>query len=104
MVVTSGNETIVRFDRERIRGYHISASVLFFFAAVVVVFGLDQAAGYSLWRNKLAALADNAYYFVPGAFVALKLYQYIAADSLDAADRWMGKLFDAFEALAQTLA
>jgi plasmid stabilization system protein ParE len=28
--------------------------------------------------------------------------EYIAADSIDAADRWIGKLFDAFEALAQT--
>ena len=29
-------------------------------------------------------------------------WEYIAADSLDAADRWIGKLFDAFEALGQT--
>ena len=27
---------------------------------------------------------------------------YIAADNLTAADRWIGKLFDAFEALGQT--
>jgi plasmid stabilization system protein ParE len=31
-----------------------------------------------------------------------KIWDYIAADNLDAADRWIGKLFDAFEALAQT--
>ena len=29
------------------------------------------------------------------------IWEYIAADSLDAADRWIGKLFDAFEALGQ---
>jgi plasmid stabilization system protein ParE len=30
------------------------------------------------------------------------IWEYIARDSLDAADRWVGKLFDAFEALART--
>lgn len=30
------------------------------------------------------------------------IWEYIARDNLDAADRWIGKLFDAFEALAQT--
>jgi plasmid stabilization system protein ParE len=30
------------------------------------------------------------------------IWEYIAADNIDAADRWMGKLFDAFEALGQT--
>lgn len=29
------------------------------------------------------------------------IWEYIAEDSVDAADRWIGKLFDAFEALAQ---
>ncbi len=29
-------------------------------------------------------------------------WEYIAADSVDAADRWIGKLFDAFEALGHT--
>ena len=29
------------------------------------------------------------------------LWEYIAADSVDAADRWMGKLFDAFEVLGR---
>jgi plasmid stabilization system protein ParE len=29
------------------------------------------------------------------------IWEYIAADSIDAADRWIGKLFDAFEALSQ---
>ncbi|HXK05964.1 MAG TPA: type II toxin-antitoxin system RelE/ParE family toxin [Verrucomicrobiae bacterium] len=27
------------------------------------------------------------------------IWEYIAADSVDAADRWIGKLFDAFEAI-----
>jgi hypothetical protein len=30
------------------------------------------------------------------------IWEYIAADSIDAADRWIGKLFDAFEALGRT--
>jgi plasmid stabilization system protein ParE len=31
-----------------------------------------------------------------------EIWEYIAADSIDAADRWLGKLFDAFEVLART--
>jgi len=30
------------------------------------------------------------------------IWEYIAADNTDAADQWIGKLFDAFEALGQT--
>ena len=30
------------------------------------------------------------------------IWEYIAADSMDAADRWIGKLFDTFETLART--
>jgi plasmid stabilization system protein ParE len=30
------------------------------------------------------------------------IWEYIAADSIDAADRWIGKLFDAFDAVART--
>ena len=30
------------------------------------------------------------------------IWSYIAADSIDAADRWIAKLFEAFEALGQT--
>jgi len=30
------------------------------------------------------------------------IWEYIAADSIDAADSWIGKLFDAFEALGRT--
>jgi len=30
------------------------------------------------------------------------IWEYIAADSVDAADRWVGELFNAFEALAST--
>lgn len=31
-----------------------------------------------------------------------EIWEFIAQDSLDAADRWIGKLFDAFHSLAQT--
>jgi plasmid stabilization system protein ParE len=31
-----------------------------------------------------------------------EIWEYIAADNIDAADRWIGKLFDAFAALGQT--
>lgn len=31
-----------------------------------------------------------------------EIWEYIAADNIDAADRWIGRLFDAFEALAST--
>ena len=30
------------------------------------------------------------------------IWEYIAVDNIDAADRWIGKLFDAFEGLGQT--
>ena len=30
------------------------------------------------------------------------IWEYIASDNLDAADRWISKLFDAFEALGRT--
>jgi plasmid stabilization system protein ParE len=30
------------------------------------------------------------------------IWEYIAADNIDAADRWIEKLFEAFEALGQT--
>ncbi len=30
------------------------------------------------------------------------IWEYVARDNIDAADRWMGKLFDAFEALGAT--
>ena len=43
--------------------------------------------------------------YVLGVDAALDLediWEYIAADSVDAADRWLGKLFGAFEALATT--
>lgn len=30
------------------------------------------------------------------------IWEYIAQDKMDAADRWIGKLFAAFEAIAQT--
>ena len=31
-----------------------------------------------------------------------EIWEYIAADNIEAADRWIGKLFDAFEALGLT--
>lgn len=31
-----------------------------------------------------------------------EIWEYIAADSIDAADRWIAKLFDAFDALGKT--
>jgi plasmid stabilization system protein ParE len=31
-----------------------------------------------------------------------EIWEYIAQDNLDAADRWIAKLFDAFQSLAQT--
>jgi plasmid stabilization system protein ParE len=31
-----------------------------------------------------------------------EIWEYIAADNIEAADRWVGTLFDAFEALART--
>jgi antitoxin ParD1/3/4/toxin ParE1/3/4 len=31
-----------------------------------------------------------------------EIWEYIALDSIHAADRWIGKLFDAFDALART--
>jgi plasmid stabilization system protein ParE len=30
------------------------------------------------------------------------IWEYIATDNIDAADRWIGMLFDAFDALGQT--
>jgi plasmid stabilization system protein ParE len=30
-----------------------------------------------------------------------EIWEYIASDSIDAADRWLNKLFDAFEIIAQ---
>jgi len=43
--------------------------------------------------------------YILGAAVEFDLDEigeYIAADNIDAADRWIGKRFDAFEALGQT--
>lgn len=45
MVERSGNETIVRFDRERIRGYRIGGLVVFFIALTLLAIGLDEATG-----------------------------------------------------------
>ena len=43
--------------------------------------------------------------YVLGAGAELDLddiWEYIAQDNINAADRWIGKLFDAFDALART--
>jgi plasmid stabilization system protein ParE len=43
------------------------------------------------------------YVFSEGAELDLnEIWEYIAQDNIDAADRWIEKLFDAFEALART--
>ena len=45
----------------------------------------------------------NEYVLSAGAELDLdEIWEYIAADNIDAADRWIGKLFDAFEALGHT--
>jgi len=32
-----------------------------------------------------------------------EIWEYIAQENIEAADRWIGRLFDAFESLARTL-
>ncbi len=45
----------------------------------------------------------KSYVLAPAAELDLDaIWEYIAADNLDAADRWTAKLFDAFDALART--
>jgi plasmid stabilization system protein ParE len=45
----------------------------------------------------------SGYVLGPDASADLdEIWEYIAIDSLDAADRWIGKLFDVFEALGRT--
>jgi antitoxin ParD1/3/4/toxin ParE1/3/4 len=45
----------------------------------------------------------NEYVLSAGAELDLEeIWEYIAHDNIDAADRWVGKLFDAFVALART--
>ena len=45
----------------------------------------------------------SSYVLAPDAVLDLdNIWEYIARDNVDAADRWIAKLFDAFEALAQT--
>jgi plasmid stabilization system protein ParE len=44
----------------------------------------------------------KTYFLSAGAELDLdEIWEYIAADKITAADRWIGKLFDAFEALAE---
>jgi len=44
----------------------------------------------------------NEYVLSTGAELDLnEIWEYIADDNIDAADRWIAKLFDAFEALAR---
>lgn len=45
----------------------------------------------------------NGYVLSTGAELDLdEIWEYIAPDNIRAADRWIGKLFDAFDALART--
>ena len=45
----------------------------------------------------------SSYVLAPDAVLDLdSIWECIARDNVDAADRWIGKLFDAFEALAET--
>jgi len=43
----------------------------------------------------------SAYVLSAGAHTSIstRFWEYIAADNIEAADRWIGKLFDAFESL-----
>jgi hypothetical protein len=45
MVVRSGNESIVRFEREGIRGYFIGAWVLFFLAVATLAIRRGRSSG-----------------------------------------------------------
>jgi hypothetical protein len=77
MVVRSGNESIVRFEREGIRGYFIGAWVLFFLAVATLAIGLDEAADYSRWGHRILAFALSKYVWagVGGAWAALRVYK-----------------------------
>jgi hypothetical protein len=75
MVVRSGNESIVRYDRERIRGYRIGGSLVFLAVVVILVLGWDEAAGRSGWGHRIIVFAVSAWYAVPAAFIALKAYK-----------------------------
>ncbi|HEX4809571.1 MAG TPA: hypothetical protein VH325_11615 [Bryobacteraceae bacterium] len=75
MVVRSGDESIVRYDRERVRGYYIGGSVLSLMAVMIVVLSLDDAAGQSGWGHRIIVFASSAWYAVIGAFLALKVYK-----------------------------
>ena len=45
----------------------------------------------------------SGYAFHPDAFADLdEIWEYIAQDNIDAADRWIAKLFDAFEAIGRS--
>jgi len=45
---------------------------------------------------------SSAYFFGQGVQVDVdEIWEYIALDDVDAADRWIAKLFDAFEMLAK---
>ncbi len=75
MIVRSGNESIVRVDRERIRGYRIGGSVVFFLALANLAIGLDEAAGYSRWGNRILAFGRYAIYMVPAAILSIQVFK-----------------------------
>src|ERR1700733_2838867 len=84
MVVISGDESIVRFDRARIRGYYIFGSVMFFLALVAVALAVDQAVDDSRIAHTdstnitvllLVLVQYYAICIVPLLYLALKAYQ-----------------------------
>ncbi|HTX34977.1 MAG TPA: hypothetical protein VME43_08145 [Bryobacteraceae bacterium] len=77
MVVKSGDESIVRFDRERGRGYAIGAWVLLLIALGNMAVGLDDARAYHRWKNRILAwaLSSSVWFGAPAAWAAWKAFQ-----------------------------
>jgi hypothetical protein len=75
MVVRSGSESIVGYDRERIRGYRIGGLVVLSLALANLAIGVDEAAGYSRWWDRILALVPYAIYMAPAVFIGLKCYK-----------------------------
>jgi hypothetical protein len=84
MVLISGDENIVRFDRARIRGYYIFGSVMLFLALVAVALAVDQAVDDSRIAHTdrtnitvllLVLVQYSAICIVPLMYLGLKAYQ-----------------------------
>jgi hypothetical protein len=77
MVVKSGGESIVRFDRERSRGYAIGAWVLLLIALGNMAVGLDDARAYHRWKNRILAwaLSGSVWFGLPAAWAAWQAFQ-----------------------------